>query len=258
MRLLYRVVKTPVWEHIEKDKFEYPKFEEKKTVLPSEFEAGIESEVEPDEQEDEELAVINESLIQAERILEAARQEAENIKDEAYQKGLEEGRQTGYEEGLKRGTQEGLEVYGKKTQELEQEIKISIDKVQKEKERALETYMDDLKDIAMAVGEKIVKTSLRSDSRVVEKMIIAATDKLRKSAWAKIYVGTMQQESGTNIKADAEFLKELEHLSDNVKIIVMEGAESGTCIVERPDEIIDVSVGTQLENIREIMNNARL
>ena len=34
--------------------------------------------------------------------------------------------------------------------------------------------------------------------------------------------------------------------------------ESGTCIVELPNEIIDVSAGTQLENISGILENARL
>ncbi len=53
-------------------------------------------------------------------------------------------------------------------------------------------------------------------------------------------------------------MQELSNLSDTVKVIIMDGEEPGTCIVERPDEIIDVSVGTQLENIREIMNNARI
>ncbi len=248
MRLLYRVVKTPADIRRVQGAFEYPKLEDPER--PAQAQKGS-------TEDGREMSVIGESLVQAEKILNAARQEAEVIKEKAYEKGFAEGRQAGYDDGFQSGTEQGLDVYTKKAEELAQEMKSCIEDVQIEKDKALDAYMDDLKEIAMAVGEKIVKTSLRSDSRVVEKMIIAATDKLRKSAWAKIYVGTME-EAGTNIKADAGFLKELEHLSDNVKIIVMEGAEPGTCIVERPDEIIDVSVGTQLENIREIMNNARL
>ena len=41
-----------------------------------------------------------------------------------------------------------------------------------------------------------------------------------------------------------------------MKIVVME-EEPGTCIIELPSEIIDLSTGTQLENIRGILENAR-
>ena len=34
--------------------------------------------------------------------------------------------------------------------------------------------------------------------------------------------------------------------------------EEGTCIIELPDEIIDASVGTQMENIKDILNNVRV
>ena len=51
-----------------------------------------------------------------------------------------------------------------------------------------------------------------------------------------------------------ELTASLGHLSDRVRIIPMIDDESGTCIIEMPDEIIDASVSTQLENIREIMN----
>ena len=32
--------------------------------------------------------------------------------------------------------------------------------------------------------------------------------------------------------------------------------ESGTCILEMPDEIIDASVSTQLQNIRDLVGEA--
>ena len=87
-------------------------------------------------------------------------------------------------------------------------------------------------------------------------MILAATEKLKKTAWAKIYVAKTTEEM--DIQGDVQLLRELAKLSDNVKIIVMEDAEPGTCIVELPQEIIDISAGTQMENIRDILNNARI
>ena len=43
-------------------------------------------------------------------------------------------------------------------------------------------------------------------------------------------------------------LTALSGLSDHIKIIPMAGDEEGTCIIEMPDEIIDASASTQLNN----------
>lgn len=258
MRSLYRVVKTPAEARRVKGEYKYPELKLKSAASDKKDEKGAKDEPSDEEKQ---LSVLGESLVKAEKILEAARKEAELIKNNAYEEGYTNGKQdgysTGFESGMQEGVEEGRQSYEQKKQELEEVVKSYIEDVQLEKDKVLESYMDDLKEVALAIGEKIVKTSLRSDPRVVERMIIAATGKLRKSAWAKIYVGSMG-EGGADVKADPRFLQELAHLSDNVKIVLMDGVEPGTCIVERPDEIIDVSVGTQLENIREIMNNARL
>ncbi len=179
------------------------------------------------------------------------------MKQKATEEGFETGRKMGYDKGFQEGEAQGLHNYQEKITELEDMFAASILDVETVKDKMLEEYMDDLKEISLSIGEKIVRTSLRSNVRVIERMILAATEKLKKSAWAKIYIGATQ-EMGKDINADPKFLQELSNISDSVKIIIMEDEQTGTCIVERPDEIIDLSVGTQLENIREIMNNARL
>lgn len=125
-----------------------------------------------------------------------------------------------------------------------------------EKEKVLEKYTDDLKRISLAVAEKIIQTSLHSSGDIVKRMILAATDKMTKKQWAKIYV--TKTNTGISMNADTEFLEALSRLSDNIKIVTMDNEEEGTCIIELPDEIIDASVSTQLENIKDIINNARV
>ena len=84
-------------------------------------------------------------------------------------------------------------------------------------------------------------------------MIESETEKLSKMAWVRIYMEHNDYE--TMIQADAEVLSHLARLSDNVKFVVMEQASGGSCIIEMPDEIIDISVDTQLENIRKLLGN---
>ena len=131
-----------------------------------------------------------------------------------------------------------------------------IDSVTEEKEKILEQYLDDLKKICLAVSEKIIQVSLRSSGEVIKRMIVSATDKIKKTQWAKIYIS--RQDSEMIVKGDTQLLHEMARLTDNLKVVVMEKETPGTCIIELPDEIVDASVSTQLENIRDILNNARL
>ena len=87
-------------------------------------------------------------------------------------------------------------------------------------------------------------------------MILAATDKITKKQWAKIYI--TKCDTAVSMDVDTEFLDKLSKLSENIKIVTMDNGEEGTCIIELPDEIIDASVGTQLENIKDILNNVRV
>jgi Flagellar biosynthesis/type III secretory pathway protein len=261
------VVKTSQAPDDIQSSFEYPLLDVAKgieDILKPEgtVEEVNDADVPAEETEEDRLAAeyqrkLDEMMKQAEKVLEDARNVAEQIKQEAYDEGFAAGQKSGYDKGFQEGVSQGLIDYQKKITELEDMFAASIVDVDRIKEKTLEKYMDDLKEISLSIGEKIVRTSLRSNVRVIERMILAATEKLKKSAWAKIYIGATQ-EMGKDINADPRFLQELSNISDSVKIIIMEDVETGTCIVERPDEIIDMSVGTQLENIREIMNNARL
>ena len=253
MKLLYDTEEKNERENPEPAPFRWSRLEIEQPAAPqdgSETTGGIESFPVKSEAE---------KRREAEELLEQSRREAEVIREEARRKGYEEGKKTGYGVGLKEGTEEGRNEgyveYQKKADELETHFADFLKEAEKAKQRMLEEHLQDLKEIALAIGEKIVRISLRTNSDVVERMILASTEKLKKSAWAKIYIDDAQDSK--RIQTDAKFLQELSYLSDHIKIVMMDGMEPGTCIIERPDEIIDISVGTQLENIREIMNNAR-
>ncbi len=108
----------------------------------------------------------------------------------------------------------------------------------------------------MAIGEKVIHISLKSSGEVIKQMIVAATEKLKKTAWVKIYIDKYDYDM--MMAADADVLEELSHLSDNIKFIVMDKEEDGSCIIEMPEEIVDISVNTQIENIRDILENIRI
>lgn len=201
--------------------------------------------------------ILNQALNQAQEILSKAREEANKIKQEAFEKGYIEGTEKGCIDGREKAYEEYKQQMKQSLENFLDDVENSAKDIQHAKERVLEQHLDDLKNISLAIGEKIVQTSLKSSSDIVKNMILSATGKLKKSAWAKIYVSIQDENGARDIQGDADFLSELSRIADNVKITVMEDSPNGTCIIELPQEVIDISVSTQMDNITEILNNAR-
>lgn len=254
MKSLPRIVKEP---------------EKEQDIRPYDFFAGfrINSQQKSEEEEDDEAEeeseeeeidqayiekLLEEAESKARTLVNDARAQAEYLRRQAYQEGHEEGRQAGIRETY----DEQKRILDEEVAELQANISEVLQSVSVEKEKLLEQYVDDLKKISLAIAEKIVQTSLQSSSDIIKRMILAATDKITKKQWAKIYITKCN--TGVSMEVDAEFLEALSRLSDNVKIVTMDNGEEGTCIIELPDEIIDASVGTQLENIKDILNNVRV
>lgn len=105
--------------------------------------------------------------------------------------------------------------------------------------------------VAITVAEKVIHVSLQSSEEIIRRMIVAATDKLKRREWVQIYVADCDVKGAA--QADPALASALSGLSGHVKIVPMHDAEPGTCIVEMPDEIIDASASTQLDNIRAIV-----
>ena len=244
--------------------------DEAQDIRPYDFFAGFQIErtvsaEEPEEEEEEDGGaeeeakeeqfateraneIISEAEKKAEQILADARGQADILRQKAFRDGYENGTRDAYEEQRKLLDQE--------IRQLQTNAADVIESVSIEKAKLLEQYVDDLKRISLAVAEKIIQTSLQSSGDIVKRMILAATDKITKKQWAKIYI--TKCDTGISMDVDTEFLDAMSKLSENIKIITMDNGEEGTCIIELPDEIIDASVSTQLENIKDILNNVRV
>lgn len=197
--------------------------------------------------------IIREARIEAERILAQAELEAMAQKANAAEEGYEEGYKKGYDEGYARSAADVKETLEAESHAYLEEIREIVDEVTTLKEEVLQKYTHDLKNIAIAIGEKVVQVSLKSSGSVIEKMILAATDKLKTREWAKIYISKV--DADLLLRGDKDILKTLSRLSENLKVVVMEDEKPGACIIELPDEIIDASASTQMENIKEILKN---
>lgn len=216
-----------------------------------------EKELETNEQKDfNEISqtIINDAKKQAEEIIEKAKIDAQQIKDEAFEEGHKEGYDIGFSQGKEDVYKEIKEKEEQKTLEYFNELKQIIDDVSIEKEKILADYKLNLIDIAVSVAEKIVQVSLKTSGEIIERMILSATERLASKEWVKIYISRTDAE--LMIEGGIDIIHALSNLSSNIKVIPMENEGQGTCIIEFPDEIIDASANTQVENIREIISNS--
>ena len=166
----------------------------------------------------------------------------------------------GYEEGYAKGLQQGRdEAYGEviqlqldKTDAMATEVAAFLQKGERLLEEQLEQNKDELRELAIAVAEKVIAVSLKSSSEVVGRMIQAAVDKRKRREWVRIYVS---ESAGQVLQLSPSLRSALAGISDQVRIIPMDDDDPGMCIIEMPDEIVDASANTQLNNIRAILSD---
>lgn len=204
--------------------------------------------------EEQSRLLIREAEEKAEELLEKAKAECQRLRTQAKEEGEAQGFAQGFDEGIRKGKQSYQEEAQKVLESLKADVTETVEDIARAKDRALEKYMDDLKFLTLEIAEKIIHVSIQSSQEIVKKMILSAADKLQRKQWARIYISGSQTE--LSLEADEVFLKELSRISENVKIERIH-AKEGTCILELPDMIIDASVSTQLENIKEILTNAK-
>ena len=87
---------------------------------------------------------------------------------------------------------------------------------------------------------------------VIAKMIQGATEKLKRREWVRIYIAGCDAQGIAQVTPSLTL--SLAALSDHIKLIPMSDEESGTCIIETPDTIIDAGAATQLSNIRSLLS----
>ena len=196
--------------------------------------------------------LIRNAQAQAEHIIEEAKQAAEAEVARIHQQASEEGYNQGYVEGQRKGEEEASAATRKAAQESVEAVQRFLMQANHMRDEKIDKLNGELLDVAVAVAEKVIHVSLKSSEEIIKRMIIAATEKLKRREWVQIYVADCDVKGVA--QSDPSLSAALSSLSDHIKIVPMRDAETGTCIVEMPDEIIDASASTQLENIRSVIH----
>lgn len=196
--------------------------------------------------------IIRNAQDKAEHIIEKAKQAAEAEVAQIHQKASEEGYSQGYAEGRRKGEEEAFATTRQAAQDSVKAVQQFLTLASNMRDEKIDKLSGEVLDVAVAVAEKVIHVSLKRSEEIIKRMIISATEKMKRREWVQIYVADCDVKGVA--QTDPTLAAALSSLSDHIKIVPMRDAESGTCIVEMPDEIIDASASTQLENIRSVIH----
>ena len=200
--------------------------------------------------------------VQADALLNAARAEAEQMKtaaaaqaraqaDKIRQEARQKGYHAGYAEGIAGAAKDLKAQREAQAAKMEKQLQTFLSDLSQAQDELMDGTKADMRDLAIAVAEKVVRISLKSSSGVIAKMIQDATEKMKRREWVHIYVSDCDVKGLSQITP--RLTRALSGLSDHIRIIPVAEEESGTCIIETPDTIIDASASTQMTNIRSML-----
>lgn len=186
-----------------------------------------------------------------------AKENAEELRkaalDEGHEKGYKEGYNDGYSAGYVEAYEKGLKAVNQDCDRLLCEIQAGLELFREEKKKIEEENLEGMKELCISIAEKVIGMNLETQSDVIKQMIINALDNSKSTQWIKIHISGFDAERFFEI--EKELLESVRHISEFVKVEVIDGADPGTCIIEMPDKIIDASVNTQMSNIKNMLEN---
>ena len=176
-------------------------------------------------------------------VLERASKECAILKEKAKAEGFKEG----FDEGKKQ-SMEKCSKYIDASAQLLSDINAHKDAyyISNEKE---------LRETLFLMVQKITKAELKTDPAVIERIIADAAKGFRNSDYIKISLA--DGEVSREIKTDEKLIKKLIPYIPDIDVEILPDAEEGTVILDNNEGIVDASVPTQLDFLKEILKNTR-
>ena len=200
---------------------------EKEQFLNSEYERLMK------EAEEKSKALFEETIKNAEA-------DAEIIRKTAAEKGYSEGNEK---------SKSTAEKYLSAAAEL-------VSQATAQKEAYYISHKDELIETACFLAEKLIATKLSEDKSIIANIAANAAKDFRNSERVKISLAAA--DISAEATADIDYLKSLIKGIPDIEIEILENAKTGTVVLDNGSEIIDASVPTQLDFLKEIMENSRI
>lgn len=203
--------------------------------------------------------ILKEAKDEALKIINTAKRNAQTEIAECKKRGYEDGYNAGIEIGKNKGYTEGYEVGKTKSSEdvnrlnesKIEEITNMIEEIENEKEQIITRYEKGLSKLSIEIAEKILRQKIEDKDNLISGIIKNIIKDYRNVEWVKVYISS--KDDFISVQADKDLLNELNKISNDVKIEVLEDLDEGSAIVETSEGIVDASIDTQLKNLKEMV-----
>lgn len=200
--------------------------------------------------------MVENARLQGEQILSKAFDEAQQIEQDAYQKGYEKGMQEGYDQSYKKGMAEANVYYEtmKNQVEMESDMKIKnadslLFQAKDEYIRYLDEKEEEIKDLILSITENILKKEIK-DKDAISNMVLDAMEMAIKS---KTIVVKCRSSYAEDIKEKIEIWKNGVVYRGEVFVAADDNLDEGFAVIQRENGKIVVDVNDAMEKVREIL-----
>lgn len=196
-----------------------------------------------DRVEREKQEILNNAAVHAQAMLSQANNDAERIKQDAKNSGFAQ------------GFQEGKSVARDELSSQLNAVKQLLDQLNSEREAIYIDNENALIDTAYEMTRKITMAEIKTDKDVIFNIVKQACKNFRNSDYVKISLAKCDVEE--TVVTDQEFIKKIAGNIPDVEIEILPDAQSGTVILDDNEEIVDASVPTQLDFLKEVLNASK-
>ena len=179
--------------------------------------------------------IIERAEFDRQQVLEAARQQADDMAQKAYTEA--------YAKGYDKGVLEGIAAKAGEIQRCVDSLGLTIGKIEGNLSGFMAQYESDLKWMALEIASNILKTRIEQDELQLKELVRAAVETVKNAEWIRVELSQQSAELINQLRAELG-------ASQNISIVAA-SAPPGSCLVETPSGKIDASLSTQLENLKD-------
>ena len=176
-------------------------------------------------------------------VMEKAQQECVILKEQA--------KKEGFDEGFSQGKAEAIEKYNRY---IDAAGKL-LSEINSRKEAYYISNETELKETVFEMVKKIIHSELASNPEVIENIVSDAAKNFRNSDYLKITLA--EEEITEKFRTDKKLLSDVIPYISEIELEFDSDAEEGTIILDNGSEIVDAGIPTQLEFLKEILDNTR-
>lgn len=186
-----------------------------------------------------------------EQKMEQFKKECSRSEEAARQKGYEEGFSEGLTAGRETGYQEGILQTKKDNEKLVEGLLNLIARLEESKNQVIEKQHNNLTVLAVSIAERILNQTLKEDGTKMCTMIEQTLEQYQHQEWLNCYFSYGIFDALKN--NDPEFMEKSEQASKGIRFLPSKELEDTDCIIELPTEVIDISIDTQLNKIKKVL-----